>query len=223
MLANGLMIVVNGAVEAAGHAEPRYYRDALLLGALREDVRRAPLRKRVYEHLSFTHFSGRFLPGGFIPLLWAGPGAMADRFFDRAVAKGRAGERAAAYVQLGRALHLLSDMACPVHAQRVIHETDPYEWLVESEAPRLGRLPVPPPPRASRPSELVAAMAALSQARRADATRSAVGRLLRRAGLRRPVGHDEAAAQAEFLIPQAAAHAAALLGLFLERSAAPVP
>ena len=221
MLANGLTLVVDRAVDAAGHAEPRWYRDALVLGALREDVRPVPFTSRVYEHLSLTHFSGSALPGGFFPLLWPGPGLMADRFFGRAVELGRAGSRAAAYVQLGRALHLLIDMACPVHAQRVIHETDPYEWVVESERESLSLLPVPPPPRAASASELVRSMAALSQERRADKTRSALGRGLRRLGLRAPVTRDEAEEQARFLIPRAASHAVALLGMFLERGGKP--
>jgi hypothetical protein len=40
-----------------------------------------------------------------------------------------------------------SDMACPVHVHRVLHDTDGYEWFRRIAYRRAGALPVPAPPR----------------------------------------------------------------------------
>jgi hypothetical protein len=144
---------------------------------------------------------------------------MADHFFEKALERRAAGEQAAAYVQLGRAAHLLIDMACPVHAHRVAHESDPYEWFIEGAWRDLRSIPVPPLPPAKRASELVAAMARVTQGYAPDATQSVHGRWLKRLGLRRGLTREEAAAQARALIPQAAAHVGSLLTLFLREAA----
>jgi hypothetical protein len=220
VLANGLALVIDGALARLGSAPARRYRQALVLGSLREDVARIPGGSGVFEHLSFSHFGGGWLPGGYLPLLWPGPRFKVGRYFRRALALARAGRRAAAFVTLGRACHVLTDMACPVHVHRVIHEADPFEWYVEVHAGELGATAAAPVPLDARsPAALVASLAAVTRACAPDRTRNAFGRLLRRLGLRRPVPRREIRRQARELIPQAAAHVAALIALFLRESA----
>jgi hypothetical protein len=108
-------------------------------------------------------------------------------------------------------------MGCPVHAQRVAHLTDPYEWYVEGHARALRALPVPQVPDRDEASELVESLSAVAQAFPADRTNNAWGHLLWRLGLREKADRRTCAAQAEALIPMAAGHAAALLRLFLRR------
>ena len=219
MLANGLALVIDRAVAHLPSAEARRYSKALVLGSLREDVARAPGGGGVFEHLSFSHFGGGWLPGGFLPLLWPGPRFKVRRYFRRALALARAGKRAAAFVTLGRACHVLTDMACPVHVHRVIHEADPFEWYIEMHAGELCAAPAAAMPDARSPAALVASLAAITRACAPDRTRNAFGRLLRRLGLRRAVPAREIGRQARLLIPQAAAHVAALIALFLGESA----
>jgi len=215
MLANGLALVIDRAVAHLPSGEARRYRKALVLGSLREDVARMPGSARVFEHLSFSHFGGGWLRGGYLPLLWPGPRFKVRRYFRRALALARAGKRAAAFVTLGRACHVLTDMACPVHVHRVIHDSDPFEWYVEMHADQLRAEPTAPLPDGRSPGALVASLAAVTGTCAPDRTRNAFGRLLRRLGLRRPVPGHEIHRQARLLIPQAAAHVAALIRLFL--------
>src|SRR5438874_2723367 len=86
VLANGLALVIDGALARLGSAPARRYRQALVLGSLREDVARIPGAARVFEHLSFSHFGGGWLPGGYLPLLWPGPRFKVARYFRRALA-----------------------------------------------------------------------------------------------------------------------------------------
>ena len=219
MLANGLALVIDRAVANLPSTEARRYRKALVLGSLREDVARTPGGAGVFEHLSFSHFGGGWLRGGYLPLLWPGPRFKVRRSCRRALARARAGNRAAAFVTLGRACHVLTDLACPVHVHRVIHETDPFEWYVEMHADQLSAAPARAAPDARSPVALVASLAAITRACAPDRTRNAFGRLLRRLGLRRAVPRHEIRRQAHLLIPQAAAHVAALISLFLGESA----
>ena len=219
MLPNGLCVVIDMALVAVDFALLQRHRKALLLGTLREDVARIPLTNRVFEHTSLTHFCGR-LPGGYLPLLWPGARWKAGRLFRKALAAEREGRTAAACVQLGRACHLLTDMACPVHAHRVLHETDPFEWYVEAHALALAQLPMPPAPTADSVSDLVADLAAYARLFTPDRTHNPWGRRLRRLGVLRPVPMAEIERQARALIPAAAAHVASLFGLFIRESRA---
>jgi hypothetical protein len=220
---NGLALVIDRALASLPSVEPRRYRKALVLGSLREDVARAPFGGGVFEHLSFSHFGGGWLPGGFLPFLWPGPRFKVGRYFRRALAQARAGRAGAAYVTLGRACHVLTDMACPPHVHRVIHEADPFEWYVEMHAATLADAAATPPiapPALRDPAALVTSLSALTRRAPADRTRNAIGRWLRRLGLLRPLPAREIARQARELIPAAAAHVAALIGLFLVASTA---
>ena len=137
MRLNGLFVVANLAVRKLAHPLVTQYESALVLGSLREDVWWIPGARFVLEHLSFSHFYEPGLPGGFIPLLWPGPRMKGDKFYRRAVTEHRAGRTASGFVQLGRVAHLITDMCCPVHAHRAVHDTDPYEWWVEGNKKKL--------------------------------------------------------------------------------------
>jgi len=65
----------------------------------------------------------------------------------------------------------------------------------------------------------VTSLSCVTRRSAADRTRNAVGRWLRRLGLLRPLPAREIARQARLLIPEAAAHVATLIGLFLAASA----
>lgn len=215
MRLNGLFVVVELAARKVAHPYLDRHKSALVLGSLREDVWWIPGARRVFEHLSFSHFYEPPLPGGFVPLLWPGPRRKASVFYRRAVREHRRGRGAAGFVQLGRVAHLVTDMCCPTHAHRAVHDTDPYEWWVEANAKRLLALPVPDAPDVTRASDAVEAMARFCKPFRADYTNHHAGRLLRRWGLLRRVEPKEARAQAEQLIPMAAAWTASVFRLFL--------
>lgn len=198
---------VSGEALAVGH------REALILGSLREDVIALPTG-HFSEYPSFRHFGGRGLPGGYLPFLWPGPRSTAAGLYRRALGQGRAGRIAAAFVQLGRLVHVLTDMSIPSHVHRAAHERgDPFEWYVEGNLPALRALPPAAIPALAGPVPLVASLAGHAARHAPDWTNTAPGRLLRRWGLARPVTAALAREQAADLLPRAIAHAAALLRL----------
>jgi hypothetical protein len=211
----GLYVVIELALRTFEDERVTRYRDPLLLGSLREDVWHVPVVDVIFEHWSFSHFYKPPLPGGFIPLLWPGPRFKAERFYRRALAAHAAGRTAGGFVQLGRVAHLLTDMCCPVHVHRYVHDTDPYEWYVEGNIQKLLSRPVPEVKDARRASELIQALAAYTRRFRGDASNHHLGRVLRRAGILRGVTAKEAAQQAAELIPLAAGYTAALLRMYL--------
>jgi hypothetical protein len=217
---NGLYIVVDLALRDVGSPLLEKYRRPLLLGSLREDVWYLPAIGHTIEHLSFTHFYKPGLPGGIIPFLWPGPRIKANLFYDRALRHWRAGRRAAAFVQLGRVSHLLTDMSCPVHAHRTVHTTDPFEWWVEANKKTLLAMPVPRVNDAARASDLIHGLAVYTQRYRTDATHHAFGAIMKKLGRRKSVGAREAGEQARALIPMAAGYTSALFRLFLKHAAA---
>jgi hypothetical protein len=189
-----------------------------VLGSLREDVLWiAPFG--LTEYPSFRHFGGRGLPGGYLPLVWPGPRRTVNALYRRGLRLARAGELAAAFVAIGRALHVVTDACIPSHVHRAAHDRDPFEWQIEGNLARLRALPVPTVAPGRRPSELVTALAREAQRFRPDRTNTPLGRLLRRAGLARAVGAAEARAQADVLLPLAVGHATALLDMFARDAA----
>ena len=219
MLTNGHFIVIDMAVRALGDPSIRRWQDTLVLGAFREDTGYVAGLEIVYPYLSVTHFYRPGLPGGLIPFLTPGPRLRANHFFRRAVAHRRRGREAAAFLELGRAFHILIDMACPTHAQRAIHLSDPYEWYVDSHQAELRALRVPAVPEAAKVSDLVESLALVAQAFPADRTHHAWGWLMWRCGVYEKMDRDTVAAQARALIPMAAGHGVALLQLFLREAA----
>ncbi len=214
MLPNGQAAVIRMAVAALDDPAIARHQPALLLGAMRADVWYVPMMQRVVEHLSFSHFYRTNAPGGFLPFLTRGTRTMTRHYFAQALEEYRSGREAAAYVRLGEATHLIADMACPVHVHRVVHESDPYEWYVETHHEELRRLPLPSIETAHAPDDLVVSLANITRQHEPDRTRWSVGRVLRRVGLRTPVPQSVIEEQARTLIPLAAAHAAELFRLF---------
>ena len=139
MLRNGLYLVADEAARRSGVALAFAHRDAMVLGSLREDILWIPGLERLAEYPSFRHFGGRGRRGGYLPI-WPGPRSTIEACHRRAVAHARAGRMAAAFVTLGRALHVLTDACIPTHVHRVAHEDDPFEWSVEANLDRLRAL-----------------------------------------------------------------------------------
>jgi hypothetical protein len=213
---NGLQLVIRLAVRKLDHPLLNRYQDALVLGAIREDVRWQPRTRRIWEHWSLSHFSGRYVGGGFIPLLTVSAPRKAQRYVDQAVASWNAGDEARALVLLGMASHLVIDMACPVHASRVAHLTDGYEWYVEANCGQLATLAFEVPFGLRSAYQATDALARYTRQFQPDRTNHHWGRLLKRLGLRRSLTRHDFAAQASQIIPTAAAHLAAVYLLFLE-------
>lgn len=214
---NGFMVVIDMALEKLGQPLLRGQREALILGAFREDVCALLGSRWVFQSPSLTHFYRRRVPGGFVPFVWPGPVQRTEQFFRRAVGAARRGRLAYACVQLGRAAHPLIDMSCPVHAQSVAHTTDPFEWCVEVMDEELRRLPAHDVGRPGCIADIVEGLALFARLHVADKTNNPWGRLLRHLGHRRSLPKALAREQARVLIPRAAGHTAALFELFLER------
>ncbi len=217
---NGFIAVIDMALEHLDAPLLRDHRDALILGAFREDVCYLPGAQFVFQSPSLTHFRRSNLPGGFIPYLTDGAGARAEKFMHKALREFARGHEAAAFVQLGRAAHPLIDMSCPVHAQGVAHTTDPFEWCVEAMVDELRALPVSAVSAGASAADIVEDMARFAQDFKADMTNSPWGRMLRHWHRRTPVRAALAREQARVLIPRAAASTANLFELFLQRAGA---
>lgn len=218
MFANGHKLVMDMALDALpGDAIRRHY-DPLLLGNLREDVYKFPFVTRFMLGKGLTHY---YRPGrrwGVFPLV---PGApmRSGWLFEEGVRLYRAGKQQDGVFNLGRVVHLLSEMAAPVHAQIVLHwRGDPFEMYVERHHRELRALPLPAIPEGARGAgDLVHNLAVFAQRFPCDRTTNTEGYLLYRLGLRRRHTEAEAEAQARVLIPVGAAYTAALYRMFLER------
>jgi hypothetical protein len=215
---NGLCLVIEMATAKLDRAVVHRYRQALLLGALREDYWYLRGLGVVVESLSIEHFFGPGLPGGFIPLLSPSARGAGTRLYRKALKEAAAGRLPAAFVLLGRCAHLLSDMACPVHVHRVAHLNDPYEWYVEGNRAALSQQPVPPPPEGLPVPELFVGLMRHTAQFAGDGTSSLHGRWLKKLGLRKALSRLEVAAQARAIIPVAASYNAALFANFLRDS-----
>lgn len=211
MLYHGLCAVVDGSVARSPGSRWVEHRDALVLGALREDVWVLPFGW-VVEHASLTHQCGD-APGGFVPWLTPSPHLRIRRQVDAAVAEARADRPVHAAVALGRALHLVADLACPAHVTRTVHLRCPYEGWVEEHGYELLHHPPHEPPEGSL-AEITSALAAASRRFPADGTTSPWGRWLARRGRRRALRKEEVAEQAEALLPLAMCAGAAVLRAF---------
>lgn len=191
---NGFITVIDMALAQQPHPLLVRYRDALVLGCFREDVWFVGGIDAVIQNPSLSHFSRAGVPGGFVPWLTPDAGARTEKLGRKAVREFSQGRVASAMVQLGRAAHLLIDMACPVHAQGIAHGSDPFEWCVEAMGEELRALPV------FMPSYARFAEAARGMARHAQGF---------------PVARKNARDQARQLIPLAAGHVAASFQIFL--------
>jgi hypothetical protein len=188
------MTVIDMALARRAHPLLLRYRDAIVLGCFREDVWFIGGIDAVVQNPSLSHFCRAGVRGGFIPWLTPDAGARTEKLGQRALREFSQKRVASAMVQLGRALHPLIDMACPVHAQGIAHGNDPFEWCVEVMGEELRALPA----------------SIESYSRFADAVRG-----LARHARGRKIARTRAQDQARQLIPLAAGHAAALFGIFL--------
>ena len=213
MFPNGHKLMLDRAVEALGHPALRAHYDALLLGCLREDFWN--LGGWIVRGKGLTHFAGA--TGGW-GLFVGAPGAprRADWLFERAVREHRAGRARDGFFWLGRAAHLVGEMAAPVHATRSIHwRGDGFESYLEAHAAELRALPVAELPSGRSAAQLAGELAARARAFPADRTRNVAGFLAWKMGrLRRPSA-DEVLAQVRALVPLGAAYLAALCRAFL--------
>jgi hypothetical protein len=213
VLRNGLYFIAHEAALRAEAPLARRYRASVILGSLREDVIRVPVLGFT-EYASFSHFGGRGLPGGYLPLLWPGPISSIERLYSRATRHAAAGKAAAAFVTLGRAAHVLSDVCIPSHVHRAAHDRDPFEWWVEGNLPKLEisasssvSSSVSPP----SPADLVRRLASRAARHLPDRTNTPLGRVFKRRGFRQSVDSALAKQQALELIPAAIEHVRALL------------
>lgn len=208
MLPNGLIACLDLALGPAGagastRAERERYA-AMVMGLFREDIVVVPLL-------------GVSMPSPSLGHIWPWSRRRCTALFDEAVAAGRRGEGLRGAFHLGRAAHVLTDMACPNHAQAVCHYlSDPFERYVEAHVAELTGLAVPDSPAALTPRELVDSLAAAARDEKPDGTKSPWGRVMRRLGLRRPPSGREVADQARRLVPLAAAHLRTLLARYEE-------
>jgi hypothetical protein len=207
------------AVRESGDPLLLRYQDALVLGAIREDV--WIIGGKIWEHASFSHFWGDRVGGGFIPLIYPGAPWKAQRYFEKAVRFGKAGQTAKAMVQLGRASHLLIDMACPVHARRVPHWTDGYEWYIDGNTELLWDLRPSPPPPEKTVYDITLGMARFTRQFEPDRSNHLWGWFLKRVGVRRSLSRAEFAMQAQKILPEATARLLAVYQCFLRETYLP--
>jgi hypothetical protein len=189
VLPNGLIVALDLAV--GGRVAPSRYA-AFTVGLLREDV---------------VMVAGVAVPSPSPGHIYPRSRRRCARLFAAAKIEPDA---ARADVLLGRALHVLLDMACPAHAQNVWHYLrDPFERYVDAHAAELAALPVAPPPPWQGPEALIDSLAGAARAVRADRRQTPWGKLLRRA--EPPLPRAELAEQATMLLPLAGAHARVLV------------
>lgn len=227
---NGLHLLIGMALQKVETPLFLRYADALTLGAIREDICYDRRQHKLVEHWSLTHFSGRWLGGGFIPGLTRSAATQAQCYFDAALAAAGVPATGAAttvlpaaciaraMVLLGHASHLLIDMACPVHASRVAHWSDGYEWYVDSHVAELGKRMFDVPAPFASVHDNVTTLARFTQQFAPDRTHHHWGRWLKRRGWRQSLSQAEVAAQARLIIPVAAGHLAAMYRQFIEVS-----
>lgn len=215
MFANGHRLLMDRALDA--HGKPPHY-DALLLGNLREDVYKFPKMRRFMLGKGLTHY---YRPGRAGGLWFFVPSAprRTQWLFDRAVRLQRAGRARDAAFALGRAIHLLSEMAAPVHSSVVLHwYGDPFELYVEQHARELRRLPLPELPaeaaRAQSAAELTHLLAVHAQQFPCDRTRNVPGFIGWKLGLLQRPSPEEVERQVRALIPMGARFTQELLRRF---------
>ncbi len=206
MQPNTHAFVIRAAVERAGDAWLTRHLPELLAGNDREDdffVLGLRLRAPGLTH--------SYRPGSRFGELGA---PSAKTCLLRCVERARhaASSRVAAS-WLGRAAHLLGDLAVPARTRGVWHLLgDPLEAYWESHASELASLlQVSPPLHCGSPDEHVEALARASAAHPADTTRTPWGALALRWGRGVKLERDEIEKQARALLSLAVAHTQGLL------------
>ncbi len=212
----GHRAIVRAAAARAGQDTPALLDllDDLLRGNDDEDVHIVPLLGLRLQAVGFTH---THRPGSNRGELFA-PSARVccARWVERAQqARSR---RETAYL-LGRACHLMIDIAVPARSRGVWHfYGDPLESWVEEHVEEIAAMEPAPLPTSTDPGALCEALASLSSTFPADTTRSTWGSWrMRLTGQGARVSQDEAGAQARVLVPAAVAHVTALVRGVLRR------
>jgi hypothetical protein len=188
---SGHRLLLEKAAAAVAHPLLDAHAGALVEGCFREDE----------YSIGLTHFA------------YAAPWR-AGRLFARAV-RGHASSAREGFWWLGRAAHLVSEMASPAHAQGSFHwYGDAFELYLEQHCDELRGLPVAdvPPDGAEA---LARGLALEARRHHADRTRNLPGYLAYRLGLRRRPTEAEVLAQVRELVPLGAGYTAALFRRFL--------
>lgn len=210
--------LVEHALAAVDHRGLRERAALIQAGCADEDLVRLPL---VGWRVQSPGLSHTYRPGRRRGELGA-PSALAriERLVDDAARLwSRAPDRAAHHV--GRACHLLGDVAVPARTRGVWHMLgDPYERWVDQHLDLLAVEPRLPPATAPTLAALVDRLARMAAAHTADTTRSPWGALALRLGRPRAIVDDATAErQARALIPVALAHHAGMLRMIAARLA----
>ncbi|MFO0762994.1 MAG: hypothetical protein U0359_41545 [Byssovorax sp.] len=207
MQPGGHRAIVRIAAERTG-GEALVRLDDLLRGNDDEDVHVVPLLGLRLQAVGLTH---THRPGGTRGELFAPSARTCCERWARRAREAPSPERRAYF--LGRACHLLVDIAVPARSRGVWHfYGDPLESWVDHHPEAIAAFPLAPIPETRDPGQLCESLAALSSAFPADTTRSTWGSLrMRLTGQGTIVGEEEAGAQAKVLVPAAIAHVAALL------------
>ena len=137
MLPNGLILTLDMALVGLSEQTQREYPVSqtqyawCVLGMFREDVIFVPGLARALPSPSLSHH----WPLAKWRFLW---------LYKKAVRHARRGHTVQSAVNLERAMHVLIDMACPVHAKFVGHYLrDPYERYVDAHAQELVAMALP--------------------------------------------------------------------------------
>ena len=208
MLPNGLLLTLDLAVSQEVTLTSACY-GAVVLGLFAEDT--VVLPGTAIENPSLGH-------------LWPRSKRHCQKLYDRAVGQSLGGKQQRALYTLGRAIHVLADMACPVHAQAVWHYLeDPYELYVDAHCPDLATIDIPPLPQDWTPESLVTSLAMAAQQHIADRTQSPWGKLMKKSRRRKPLTRRDVMPQAQQLIPLAAAHIRALVLGFQQQTSGATP
>lgn len=207
MLPNGFIVTLDLALGKDGLANrtERTKYALYVLGIFRENIYLAPHAAVAMPSLSSGH-------------LWPRARRHFAELYRLASEQVRSGEELKAAFILGRAMHVLIDMACPSHAQHTWHYlSDPFERYVDAHAKDLASLPLPEVDgslHGAAPEIIVESLAREAQKEATDRTQTPWGKSLRRLGIRRPLKRGDVEPQARRLIPLAAAYLRVVLDNF---------
>lgn len=212
MLPGTHAFLIDRALDAVGDPMLSGFRTAIQAGCADEDVWQVPLTgwRLQSPGLSHTYRPGRRrgeLGAPSARTRIEGEVDQARRLWSRAPQDGAH--------HLGRALHLLGDVAVPARVHGVWHPLgDPYERWVEDHLDELDALPTAPPIALTTLARLIDELARVAAQHVADTTRSPWGALAHRLGRSAVLVDDALAArQARAVLPMALAYHVGFLRL----------
>lgn len=186
---------------------PHELRQDVLQGNDDEDVHIVPLLKWRLRAAGLTH---THVPNGYFGELWF-PSAKRRCLVFLSKSRAERNPNKAAW-WIGRACHLLGDIAVPARANRVWHFAgDPLEMWIETHVESFRYATIPDLPRTS-PDQIVETLASSAAAYPADTTRTPWGRAaFQWTGRGQTLEENVLKAQAHILVPLAIASTKALL------------